>query len=111
MGLPLLLPGMIVSPRMSDADLRRVVAHFFNQSATDLILDRYAALPHLTNLQRAARITRDFFFLCSTRRLTAAISSRAAARLYFFDFPLNSSWAMKPFGDYHASELPFVFGN
>ena len=58
---------------------------------------------------RAAAILRDCFFSCSMRRGARAMNSNGVKSwLYHFEFPLeNPLYTL--FGNFHASELGFVF--
>ena len=108
---------------LSDGDLRNVVQHFFNSSATDSILAYYrrsslasdavtrAARASETeapeahgNVAIASAITTDYFWYCAARRLARTASKHQARTFqYFFDFPLR--WT----GDCHGCEMPFVW--
>lgn len=59
----------------------------------------------------------DYFFTCSTRRAARAFSSNGAGKIWLYYFNQDLSW-LESFifgdgllGNYHSSELDFVFGN
>ena len=53
----------------------------------------------------------DFFFACATRRAARAIVA-AGVDLWLYQFTQELPWASYPvIGDYHSSEVPFVFNN
>ena len=85
---------------MRDDDLRKVVVHFFNESASDAILARYN---HTRGIKAVEAITRDYFWTCAARRLVKAASAHTSAYTYYFDYPI------KFVGDCHGCELPFVW--
>jgi para-nitrobenzyl esterase len=59
----------------------------------------------------ASNVIRDFFFTCEARRLVNALSKYQDTYLYIFTFESPNwpdEWIL---GDYHSSELEFVFNN
>jgi len=55
---------------------------------------------------------RDLVFQCSNRELaTAWTAAGLDAYLYTFSFDLGPALEVVPLGDFHASEIPFVFKN
>ena len=96
--LPVIIPGVHLP--MHDDDLRKVVVHFFNESASDAILARYN---HTRGIKAEEAITRDYFWTCAARRLVKAASAHTYAYTYYFDYPI------KFVGDCHGCELPFVW--
>jgi len=60
--------------------------------------------------ERFATLIRDYIFVCPTRRVARAVSAYSDAYLYHFTYPEH--WLEnKVLGEYHSSELTFVFGN
>ena len=90
--------------------------HFFkdNQTMVDEVLKLYP-LGDFDNSQdvRTASILRDCFFSCGMRRSARVMDDHGAkAWLYHFEFPLRgvAEIVYDVLGNFHASELGFVFG-
>ena len=125
--IPLLMaivPGVRLP--LSDGDLKNVVLHFFNASATEAILAYYRngsldesgpvtrtraaraseseASNTRGNVAIASAITTDYFWYCAARRIARTASSHQPRTFqYFFDFPLR--WT----GDCHGCEMRYVW--
>ena len=64
----------------------------------------------VTGERCAAQFVTDEIFYCSTRRaVRAVVASGQPAYVYRFDYPIPSL-EYDLFGDYHASEVQYVFG-
>ncbi len=63
-----------------------------------------------SNADILAAIIRDMMFTCPQRRLSRALSA-SGYTLHSYRFqPRLHTLIGSPFGDYHCSELPFIFG-
>lgn len=84
--------------------------HFFNASATTAILNQYSWMSSADSM--AAAILTDFFFTCPARRVAAAIAAQPTAKpVYLYEFEYLPNWIdVDVLGDYHTTELEFVFG-
>jgi para-nitrobenzyl esterase len=97
---------------LNSKTLNLTLLHFFynNEKKVHDVLNLYP-LGDYQNSQdsRAAAILRDCFFSCSMRRGARAMNSNGVKSwLYHFEFPLeNPLYTL--FGNFHASELGFVF--
>jgi len=98
-----------ISPLLPDKAVTKSLALFFNDTAVDLILQRY---PHegISNYPRLAHFLRDWFFTCTTRRTARAVSD-ATVPTFLYQFVYPDVELHREMGDYHASELPYVFGS
>jgi carboxylesterase type B len=99
---------------ITDADVKLVLEHFFDDSAVvDKALLMYPKSDYgNSNQKRAATIIRDFFFLCETRRSARAMLSQGnKVWTYFFVYPIHWIDGKLLGGNYHGSDLFFVFGN
>jgi para-nitrobenzyl esterase len=98
-----------ISPLLTDKDVAKALAHFFNDTAVELILQQY---PHegLTNYPRLAHFLRDWFFTCTSRRTARAVSD-ASVPTFLYQFVYPKVELHREMGDYHAAELPYVFGS
>lgn len=109
--LLLIVPGTDFP--IDDAGLNLSMLHFFanNQTLVNVIYDHYPAYAYKDAGDRGAHILRDFFFSCSMRRVTWAISAQGVpAWLYHLTY--KNDWLdYKFFGDYHSFDLQFVFDN
>lgn len=88
--------------------------HFFlnNETLVEEVLKLYPAGDFDdSDDERAAMVLRDCFFACPMRRAARAIDANGeSAFLYHFTYPIH--WVEGGLlGDYHASELAFVWGN
>ena len=107
LGLPLLVPGASFPP--SDHDLLRALQRFFplNTSAIPAIMAMYA--DEGSNAKALAAIIRDMMFTCPQRRLSRALAASGYSVHSYRFLPRLHTLLGLPFGDYHCSELPFVF--
>ena len=89
----------------------RALHHLFNDTVVPQIEALYPAASYKSQDKRLAALFNDYVFLCASRRVARSISSFGVPTyIYHFAYPLDwieGHWV----GDYHTSELPFVFGN
>eukprot|EP00823_Brevimastigomonas_motovehiculus_P003782 TRINITY_DN235_c0_g1_i1.p1 TRINITY_DN235_c0_g1~~TRINITY_DN235_c0_g1_i1.p1 ORF type:complete len:556 (-),score=94.72 TRINITY_DN235_c0_g1_i1:278-1945(-) len=91
-------------------DAFKFVNHFFNDSATDLVMKMYVPEKYNNSWHHATEaIARDYFFVCPTRRIVQQLT-KANVPSYLFQFSYTGdwidTWALR---DYHGSELEFVW--
>ena len=95
---------------LNEQSLNLTLLHFYPNAMVNDVLNLYP-LGDYENSQdrRAAAILRDCFFSCAMRRGARAMNQHGAkAWLYHFEFPLENP-VYSVLGDFHASELGFVF--
>jgi para-nitrobenzyl esterase len=109
--LPFVVPG--ASFPISDEALNLTLTKFFNSSVAEDVMDNvYPIQKFKNNDARSATILRDYIFICPTRRAARALYSNKATPTYMYQFSYKEDWIENLFlGDYHASELMFVFDN
>lgn len=102
-----------VSFPMTQIGLNKTLTYFYggNEELVNDVLEMYPLADYGTQDSRAAAILRDCFFTCSMRRAARALSKyHPKTFLYHFEYPLH--WEPeKMFGDYHGSDIDFVWGN
>jgi len=94
---------------LTESSFKTVISHFFNASTADKVDAMYKwSAP--TWEQVAALVLRDMFFACPARRYASAWNKNGVpAYLYHFTFVAwIDQWLL---GDYHSSELEFVYAN
>jgi len=92
-----------------DFRTRRIV--FFNDSAVEDIILEYADYDYNSTDSRTGTILRDVMFLCPSRRVVRALASQNVPA-YLYHWAYHGDWIEDPIlGDYHSSELEFVFDN
>lgn len=105
----------------SDADMRLIVRHEMIarkmnasvvDSIVDSIMDHYPTAAYGGNLwHRAAGMLTDYFFACGHRRSARAVSA-THEDMYLYHFEAKLPWIEYGLlGDYHTTEIPFVFNN
>jgi carboxylesterase type B len=106
--LPLLVPGAKLPP--SDRDIVLALQTFFprNISAIPAIIAMYSNSG--SNAKALAAIIRDMMFTCPQRRLSRALASSGYTVHTYRFLPHLHTLLGTPFGDYHCSELAFIFG-
>jgi para-nitrobenzyl esterase len=108
--LPLVIRHGVTFP-LSNASVPLVLAHIFNASTVQLILQEYPAYEFSDADHRVGRIIRDFFFVCASRRVARALDQQGVPA-FVYHFTYKGDWVEDPFlGVYHSSELEFVWGN
>jgi len=110
-----------VSLPINPLGLHRILVHVWPTPRTaESILqqypeDVYCQAGHPGNScsdQRLAAIITDAMFACGTRRSTQAMSRQGSSSyLYHFSQRLSPAKGYAAKGDYHGSEVPFVFGH
>mmetsp|Transcript_42604 Transcript_42604/g.109585 ORF Transcript_42604/g.109585 Transcript_42604/m.109585 type:complete len:595 (-) Transcript_42604:125-1909(-) len=86
-------------------------AIFGEESAKKVLPFYYDLYAGETPLLMAQMMLRDFFFMCEIQRVSNSLYSHGMpVFVYFFDYPIH--WIDgKEWGNYHTSEVFFVFGN
>jgi para-nitrobenzyl esterase len=109
---PIIVPGVTfpMTPRGLDLTLH----YFFENSSKviDEIDNYYPASAYKSTDLKAAAILRDYFFVCSARRVMKFTTASGVANSRLYHFTYKGDWIEDPFiGDYHSAELEFVFDN
>jgi len=101
--------GNITYP-ISDTELVRILEHFFTPAQVTEMVKQYSKPASCKlNIECLALILRDFFFLCASRRVASTFVANHVP-VYLYQFTYNQDFIWKtPLGDFHASELFFVF--
>jgi len=108
--MPLIVPG--VTFPFSEKDLYLTLLHFFDNDAelVDEILAQYPKGDYQDVSEQAAVILRDYFFVCATRRAHRAVNGLGVTSWqYHFTYEYHYPIEYVTFGDYHASELKYVW--
>ncbi len=102
------MPGTKLPPTHDDVTL--ALRSFFphNASSYPAIISMYTNAG--SSAKVLAAIIRDMMFTCPQRRLSRALSSSGYSVHTYRFLPHLHTLIGSPFGDYHCSELPFVFG-
>eukprot|EP01062_Namystynia_karyoxenos_P013058 TRINITY_DN146_c0_g4_i1.p1 TRINITY_DN146_c0_g4~~TRINITY_DN146_c0_g4_i1.p1 ORF type:complete len:628 (+),score=233.97 TRINITY_DN146_c0_g4_i1:84-1886(+) len=106
---------------LSKKHLRIAYDHFFPPNVSDAVEKQYplssagGPLDPLRPTRLASRVLMDYLFTCDGRRLLRNINSAAAKRKsavyqYHFEYPVKGILGTLG-GDYHTSELSYVFDN
>jgi len=96
---------------LKDKDLHTAMLHFFNATTVQQVETLYKADNYKDDDWRAAAVLRDFFFTCGTRRAAREIAG-AGQPVFLYQFAFDYGGPeYKLLGDFHASELQFVWGN
>jgi len=99
---------------LDETDLNTLLLHFMcqNQSIVDTILAAYPLSEFKNVDHQAGTLLRDWFFVCPTRRASAAMYNINPDLPWVYDFAYEMHWfTYKILGDFHSSELNFVFDN
>lgn len=100
-----------ISQPYDEAAIRVGLTYVFDLPTANSILAAYPAGDYPNGDDRFAKILRDFFFLCSNRRLQQVASSQKIDS-YLYQFTHKSKWIdFAIMGVYHIAELFFVFDN
>lgn len=108
----LIIPGLNIP--MREPDIYQVLDHFFcaNLTVRNMILQMYPLQNYKNCEHQGAMILRDYFFACPTKRALKATEAANASYPYMYHFYYEMHYPIDPtFGDYHSSELNFVFDN
>ncbi len=114
--LPIIIPGTHFPPE--DADLLLFVEHMldmFNATVVAQVaqqaMQKYPQYNPPDNFLRGSMMLTNYFFGCATRRTTRALT-KAGNPTYLYRFSYDMHFVeYLLLGDYHSSELPFVFKN
>jgi len=116
--VPSWVPG--ISLPMDTDDVRPLMHHILDEVLTvqgvddnyEELLSHYP-LENYSNVDdQVAKIIRDYIFTCPTRRAIRAVASFEEVQTYLYQFDYKPDWLdFKIGGNYHLSELYFVFGN
>eukprot|EP01127_Copromyxa_protea_P002917 TRINITY_DN12836_c0_g1_i1.p1 TRINITY_DN12836_c0_g1~~TRINITY_DN12836_c0_g1_i1.p1 ORF type:complete len:551 (-),score=77.87 TRINITY_DN12836_c0_g1_i1:96-1748(-) len=99
-----------VSFPFTSSTVQLILEHFFNDTVAANVTQMYSNSADDWE-SVAALVVRDFFFACPARRVAEALSTRVPTYLYHFTFA-SPNWVDQwLLGDYHSSELEFVFNN
>eukprot|EP00049_Salpingoeca_infusionum_P010555 m.182680 g.182680 ORF g.182680 m.182680 type:complete len:554 (+) comp14674_c0_seq3:190-1851(+) len=104
------VPGVKIP--LNDADADKVLAHFFNATTVTAVNTQYPKGNFKDQDDRLATVLRDFFFLCPTRDALLTINKfNVSTYMYQFNYEMSNWIDYDLLGDYHTSELSFVFDN
>jgi len=109
----IIVPGITHEP-LTEEDLELLLGHFFcnNDTTVQTILNEYPQANYKGVDEQASMILRDFFFACPTKRALKAVASLNASYPWMYQFTYELHYPIDPtLGDYHSSELNFVFDN
>jgi len=107
-GLPLIVPGAWIPFDEYRATL--ALEHIFNTTTTQTVIEMYQNSGSTWEAVISI-ILRDYFFACPARRVAATLSRDNPTYLYHFTY-VAPGWADQwALGDYHSSELEFVYAN
>jgi len=111
-------PARIIDPNVSqpltEDDLVNLLEHFFcgNDTIVNQIIDEYPLSGYQDVDHQASMILRDYFFVCPTKRFLTADSKYNSSFPFMYEFTFTMHYPIDPiFGDYHSSELSYVFDN
>eukprot|EP00164_Ancoracysta_twista_P004684 GFYU01006332.1.p1 GENE.GFYU01006332.1~~GFYU01006332.1.p1 ORF type:complete len:472 (+),score=152.04 GFYU01006332.1:138-1418(+) len=93
--------------------LHKLIGHFFggNDTVTDTILAKYPKSEYGSYTHVGTQILTDCFFRCGTRRFAREMHKHGI-QTYLYQFSYEMHWIdTKLLGNYHTSELDFVFDN
>ena len=117
--LPSIIPGLHLPLQTDDFE---TIMHYIldpvvgNEMVTSELPELHALYPignYKSVDDQMAKVIRDYMFLCPTRRAArAVVAAENAAPVYLYQFGYINKWLdFKVGGDYHCSEIYFVFGN
>merc|ERR1711871_1125408 len=122
--MPMIIPG--VKLPVDRDDMHRVAQHLssyhngWNSTTADQIDAAYPTSEYATPAQRLVTAGTDFAFRCGTRTAVRALAA-SGVRVYLYSFEYHFTGYIAPTdafcelddellcGDYHASELKFVW--
>ncbi|KAA0152499.1 hypothetical protein FNF28_07030 [Cafeteria roenbergensis] len=84
------------------------------EAVTNATLLQYPSADYKNNFWRMAQLFTHYFFSCDVRRAMRSVASQqSSAWLYSFERKLSFLFGLEDdlLGDYHSSEIAFVFGN
>lgn len=107
--VPLVDKGTIYP--LDEAGFESILSHFFNDTVKDQVMVVYPRNEYLDNDQRANRVLTDFFFSCDARRVARSFSDQGITS-HLYQYVYKNNWIDgRLLGDYHSSELFFVWDN
>jgi carboxylesterase type B len=117
--MPIVVPGTSFPP--SDADIPKIVEHaldMYNSSLVDnitaIVMASYPPYNNNDNWERGSDLLTHYFFTCGARRTARALASQGVPTFtYQFSHKLSFLAGLEYdlLGDYHTSELFFVWAN
>ncbi len=110
----LVVPNM--SFPISTQDVINVVSHFFgdNQTTISGVLEAYPEQDYFDGYNRVADILRDYIFRCNIRQMARSIHEVTNGEVPTWVYRFNKTRddiVYDVAGDFHGSELPFVFNH
>eukprot|EP01059_Diplonema_ambulator_P023582 TRINITY_DN390_c0_g1_i1.p1 TRINITY_DN390_c0_g1~~TRINITY_DN390_c0_g1_i1.p1 ORF type:complete len:547 (+),score=219.00 TRINITY_DN390_c0_g1_i1:66-1706(+) len=103
-------PVPVVYP-LTPEGFKKSLRHFLNESAAQTV-ETFYQTNSMTPTENMNRILRDWVFTCPTRHLIRTVTTHPARRSltwqYQFTQVLNSP-SYNETGDFHGSEVPYVF--
>jgi para-nitrobenzyl esterase len=95
----------------NETEYRAALGRHFSAANVDAIVARYSVAMYGTANKALAAVSGDAFFTCPARRVArGVVAAGAPVFRYRFEQALDAPFA-PDLGVFHASELPFVFGN
>ena len=108
--LPMVLPGARLPVKRYPETLNKALRYFFQENISK-VEAIYTKEEFGDGDMLIRRMIRDLIFMCPLRALASAWSSaNLPTFLYVFDFSYGLA-KLIGLGDFHGSELPFVFRN
>lgn len=109
--LPEVLPGAQLPVRRHPATLGEALRYFFRENVTQVEAIYQESEFGGDGDEMMKRMIRDMMFMCPLRALSSAWAQHdLPAYMYVFDFSYGLAKIIG-LGDFHGSELPFVFRN
>jgi para-nitrobenzyl esterase len=103
--------SLVAKETTTEAEMRTALGVRFTSQQVDAILAHYPVASFPSIDRAIAEISGDGFFVCPTRRAArGAAAAGAPVYQYSFERELEAP-AIANLGVFHASEIPFVFGN
>jgi para-nitrobenzyl esterase len=103
--------SLVAKETTTESELRSALATRFTSEQVDAIIARYPPASFPSFDRTLAEITGDAFFVCPTRRAARGAAARGGdVYQYSFEQPVENP-AIANIGVFHASEIPFVFGD
>ena len=99
---------------LTDGGLRDAMMYFYagNEKLVNEVLELYPTADYGTNEKRGAAVLRDCFFACSMRRAARAMDKHLKGKSWLYHYEYKMHWIESGIlGDYHSSEMYFVWGN
>jgi carboxylesterase type B len=104
-----------MSVPITTGDVYNVLMHFFDNSTTaDAIMTAYPLTNYVDEYSRLSNVLRDFMFRCNIRQMVRSIRQVTGPTVPTWIYRFNKTHdnpVQDLAGDYHGSELPYVFNN